>query len=86
MSNVELHSIRSHGDGCCLVVLRIEGRERELLCTTVQAHGIKAVTSRPDELDRIGVDPRPLVAAILAFLNAQEAYAEVQEGVSGLRV
>lgn len=75
MIGMKIKSINYTGDATCVVTVLVDGRARDLACTVVEAMGVKMVTSEPDELDRLGVDPRPLVSAVLAFLNAAQVYS-----------
>ncbi|NVB41802.1 hypothetical protein G6O69_28475 [Pseudenhygromyxa sp. WMMC2535] len=76
---MKIESIHYTGDGSCVVTVLVDGRARELVCSIVEARGVKMITSEPDELDRLGADPRPLVSAVLAFLEAAKSY-NIEQG------
>lgn len=71
MNRSHLRSIQSLDDGTCKLVVEQDVTDVELVCRIVVGRGVRMVTSEPDELDRLGLPPRKLAAAVIALLDAR---------------
>ena len=54
------------------VVLDVDGQRHSMRCRIVESGGVRAVQPEPDLLSRLPFSPRALVAAVLAFDDAQK--------------
>lgn len=75
MNRSRLKSIHSINDGTCKLVAERDGTNVELVCRIAVGRGVRMVTSEPDDLDRLGLPPRKLAAAVIAFLDVNDTAA-----------
>jgi hypothetical protein len=62
-----LLSITRISDGMYDVVFEVEGARQGMVCTIVDQNGIRAVRPQPDLMMQLGIQPRLIAAAIVAF-------------------
>jgi hypothetical protein len=67
MAPTRFKSIHSLDDESCALIVERNGIDVEIVCRIVVGRGVRMVTSEPDEFDRLGLPPRKLAAAVIAF-------------------
>lgn len=65
--SARFHSIARVQEHAYEVTFELDGRQRSMLCKVIDADGVRVVRPEPDLMVSLGISPRLVAAAVLAF-------------------